>query len=141
MAAEGSELAIVYHRTAPVGKTQHLATLVYVCKCMLRVLVLQPPGNDLPACCRARYRVDKKKQVVDAALPLRRKVTLQWIGYSDTGTLYAVDSGGLVLALQRGFGFQWGPVLDTATNPRLKSRGAVHWPIGVARGQLMCVSL
>ena len=112
-AKEGSELAVVYHKTNPVRKTQNLFSML--------------------------FQVDKKKTIVDTALPLRPSKTLSWIGYSEIGVLHALDSSGLVLSLQRSFGFQWSPVLDTETHPSLRSRGATHWPISISRGRLICV--
>lgn len=105
----------MYHRAAPVGLAQNMSVRV--------------------------YRVDKKKVVVDAPLPLRQGKKLAWLGYSDNGELFALDSGGLLMSLARTFEWQWVPMLDTATNPTLKSRGATHWPIGVLHGRLTCIVL
>ena len=110
------EVAFVYHRAGPVGKSQNLAACV--------------------------YRIGKKKHVVSGVtLPLRPAATLAWLGFSDNGALHATDSRGLVMALQRSFDWQWVPVLDTATNPMLKSRGSLHWPIHVSGGRFTCVVL
>ena len=76
-------------------------------------------------------------RVSSAPLPLSEGATLDWIGFSESGTLATVDSAGLVRGCLRSCGFEWVPLLDTASVKKAKNEH--HWVVGLTDKELLAV--
>ena len=167
MAGKGSQLAIVYHRSAPSEDRQNLGFVVYNME-------------------HKSVRTHTHRVVVRGDFPLRPNCTLDWLGFSQNPAAYgsaageqeetmlmaglvgllmvcpwlnmrfaalhwnlqrqrncqyedthdarvfsvAVDSDGLVTGLllnTMGWCGEWTPLLDTARDNTVKSKGSTHW--------------
>lgn len=80
----------------------------------------------------------------EGRVPLPRKVTLSWVGFTSEGIPAIYDSTGLASILDRyrrpGNQARWVPILDSKS---LKKEGRTerHWPVGVSATHLSCVIL
>ncbi|KAJ3195603.1 WD repeat and HMG-box DNA binding-domain containing protein 1 [Irineochytrium annulatum] len=70
-------------------------------------------------------------------LPLSPGSQLDWIGFSDKECALAYDSVGVLRMLMRHCDFNWVPVFDSRTAKEGKQ--ILHWPVGVAANNLLCV--
>ena len=71
-------------------------------------------------------------------MPLSRDATLHWLGFSQAGGLSSVDSNGVVRQCMRGSGFEWVPLMHTASIKKTKQEH--HWVVGITETQLMCAA-
>lgn len=75
MAGKGSQLAIVYHRSAPSEDRQHLGFVVYNME-------------------HKSVRTHTQRVVVRGDFPLRPNCTLDWLGFSQNPAPYGSASDG-----------------------------------------------
>ncbi|XP_078498760.1 WD repeat and HMG-box DNA-binding protein 1 [Lissotriton helveticus] len=115
MAGHGEQLMIVYHRGVGFDGDQCL-------------------GVQL-------FELGKKKSQVlhGDPLPLGRKASLTWVGFSAEGTPCYVDSDGIVRMLNRGLGNTWSPVCDL--REYCKGKSDHFWVVGIHENpqQLRCI--
>ncbi len=109
MVGDASQLAVVYHDGVGLPGSQHLALMI--------------------------MNVDTGKVQHQGTLPLSRKSTLTWLGFSDDGLLVTADSNGVYRVVLSGSGYMWCPLLDTKTLPKAER----PWPIAVIGNQLLNV--
>jgi hypothetical protein len=80
----------------------------------------------------------------ESRIPLPRKTTLTWLGYTPEGAPAMYDSSGLLSVLDR---FRqpgqarWVPYVDTNLLARREGKMESYWPVGVGGGKLACVIL
>lgn len=82
----------------------------------------------------------KKSQVLHGdPLPLGRKASLTWVGFSAEGTPCYVDSEGIVRMLNRGLGNTWSPICDL--REYCKGKSDHYWVVGIHENpqQLRCI--
>lgn len=78
------------------------------------------------------------RQIVDSIVPLPRS-TLSWTGFEvETGTLFMMNSKGMLSSLMNIAGWRWVPVLDGSLK---KSVDQSFWPIAVKTDRLCYVLL
>nr|XP_039249146.1 WD repeat and HMG-box DNA-binding protein 1-like [Styela clava] len=70
-----------------------------------------------------------KKIITGDPLPISKKSSLQWIGFSAEGTPVTVDTSGVVRIMNRSFSNTWIPVSNL--NKLTKSRHDHYWVIGL----------
>lgn len=112
LAAHGDSLAVVSHGGAPVAhsKSQALHYTLY----------------NMTTCAVTS----------SGPLPLTPASTLTWLAFSEEGSLAAGDSTGVVRLRGHAFGGAWTQVFSAAVE---RKGTEVFWPVGLARGQLLCV--
>lgn len=111
VAARGSRLAVVYHRSAPAEDgTQSLEYLL--------VDTLE----------RRRLQV--------GPVALSAGALLTWLGFSDEGVLCTGDSAGVVCCLDQDFGGGWLPVWEAAAVRRSEES---YWVVGVQRDAISAI--
>lgn len=110
MAAHTDQLMIVYHASQGFNGNQCLGYM------LLEVGLGTGPNRA-------------KKIVGGDPIPLSKKSTLQWLGFSAEGTPTTVDSAGVVRMTNRGFCNSWIPVLYL--NKLTKSRYDHYWMIAL----------
>lgn len=107
---------------------------------------------DLPffasGCQNLRYTLidlDSYDIVQEGRLPLPKKTTLSWIGFSKSGAPAMYDSSGLLSLLDRSRRpgqARWSPLVDAKA--LVKKEGGnqtAYWPVGLNDKQMMCVIL
>jgi hypothetical protein len=121
LVGSGSQLAVFYNASIPLGGTVQLRMDLYV-------LVWDRPGCN-------------RCVAFDQAVPLTKGSTLQWAGIEadESQCVCIVDSYGMVSMLMKPLGWQWMPVLDV--NRVKKDPSHVWWPIGVRKDKLSYVQL
>ena len=126
VAGHGALAAVAYHRAAPSGWAQHLAVDVFLYKGAA-------DGTAGPT-----GPVAQPRRVLTVDLPLRPHTTLAWLSFSSRGQLLALDSDGVMFALQAGLGPLWTPVMDTRALGAHggavdggRRRGDWFWPVCV----------
>ena len=80
----------------------------------------------------------------EGRVPLPRRVTLTWIGFTEDGAPAIFDSTALLSVLdrfRRPNQARWVPVLDSSLLGRKQGRVENYWPVGVTNTQLACVIL
>lgn len=80
----------------------------------------------------------------EGRVPLPRKITLRWLGFTADGIPAMYDSSGLLSILhrhRRPGQARWVPLLDTATLARKEGKQESYWPVGVTTKHLTCVIL
>lgn len=88
LAASGNSVAVVYRRRLPLPSTQELEVMV------LNVSQVRTPNiEQLP--------------FSPTTLPVSNNSTLEWVGFSDQGTLATLDSHGAVRLLKNGLACGW----------------------------------
>ena len=104
--------------------------------------------SRLPAGCQnLRYTLidlNSFELVQEGRIPLPRKVTLTWVGFTAEGSPAIYDSTGLLSILdrfRRHSQARWVPVLDSNMLARKQGRSEAYWPVGVTSTQLTCVIL
>ena len=82
--------------------------------------------------------------VQEGRVPLPRKTTLAWIGFTSDGAPAIYDSTGLLSVLdrfRRPGQARWVPILDSATLTRREGKTETYWPVGVTATHFTCVIL
>jgi chromosome transmission fidelity protein 4 len=97
-------------------------------------------------CQNLRYSImdfDTFEIVQEGRIPLPRKVTLTWLGFTAEGAPAMYDSSGLLSILDRYRRFgqaRWVPLLDSRTLQK-EGRQENYWPVGVTDSHFTCVIL
>lgn len=81
--------------------------------------------------------------VQEGRVPLPKKVTLTWLGFTAEGAPAMYDSSGLLSILDRYRRFgqaRWVPLLDSRTLQK-EGRQESYWPVGVTDSHFTCVIL
>ncbi|KAJ8309582.1 hypothetical protein KUTeg_014456 [Tegillarca granosa] len=115
MAAHSNQLLVVYHRGTGIPGDQCLGVIL-------------------------QYVDGSKRSVLNMdSLPLSRKSSLSWLGFSAEGTPFYMDSAGVVRMLNRKFGNNWVQVANTKSHAKGKSDH--YWIVGVHENpqQLRCI--
>eukprot|EP00112_Aurelia_sp_Birch-Aquarium-sp1_P022414 Seg631.2 transcript_id=Seg631.2/GoldUCD/mRNA.D3Y31 product="WD repeat and HMG-box DNA-binding protein 1" protein_id=Seg631.2/GoldUCD/D3Y31 len=99
-----------------------------------QIMIVYHQGTGLPDCqCLGMRLIEigktQWKTTVEHQLPLSKKATLIWIGFSLEETPFMVDSRGNLRMLQRSFGNTWIPVLNLKSQTKTKSDN--YWIIGI----------
>ncbi|KAJ9120184.1 hypothetical protein QFC22_003083 [Naganishia vaughanmartiniae] len=105
-------------------------------------------GTSLDGCQNLRYTLMDLEHydiVQEGRMPLPKRTSLTWIGFTTYGSPVMYDSHGLLSVLDRarrpGQG-RWMPLLDTtAFSRRKEGRSERYWPVGVSEDKLMCIIL
>lgn len=88
--------------------------------------------------------LDTYELIQEGRVPLPRKVTLSWLGFTAEGSPAIYDSTGLLSVLdrfRRPGQARWVPILDSNTLARKQGRTENYWPVGVSAAQFACVIL
>ncbi|KAJ8308558.1 hypothetical protein KUTeg_013432 [Tegillarca granosa] len=115
MAAHSNQLLVVYHRGTGIPGDQCLGVIL-------------------------QYVDGSKRNLLNMdSLPLSRKSSLSWLGFSAEGTPFYMDSAGVVRMLNRKFGNNWVQVANTKSHAKGKSDH--YWIVGVHENpqQLRCI--
>eukprot|EP00794_Sanderia_malayensis_P017651 gene17651-19406_t len=118
--------------------------VVSMAMCDTQLLIVYHQGTGLPECqcLGARlFEINSRRwnSLTEHQLPLSKKSTLSWLGFSAEQTPVAVDSNGVVRMLQRSFGNTWIPVLNLKNQTKTKSDR--YWVIGVTENppEIRCI--
>ncbi|OCF45863.1 chromosome transmission fidelity protein 4 [Kwoniella heveanensis CBS 569] len=110
------------------------------------IIVHREGGTSLDGCQNLRYSLmdlDSFEILQEGRVPLPKKVTLTWLGFTSDGVPAIYDSAGLLSVLdryrQRGQA-RWVPLLDTVSLRR-EGRQENYWPVGVTTTHFSCVIL
>ncbi|KAK8847432.1 hypothetical protein IAR55_005290 [Kwoniella newhampshirensis] len=110
------------------------------------IVVHREGGTSLDGCQNLRYTLmdlDTFEILQEGRVPLPKKVTLTWIGFTSDGAPAIYDSAGLLSTLdrhRRPGQARWVPLLDTASLRR-EGRQEIYWPVGVTATHFNCVML
>lgn len=111
------------------------------------LIVHREGGTSLDGCQNLRFsaiNMETFDVIQEGRLPLPKKTTLSWIGFSAANVPVMYDSTGLLSCLDRskrsGQG-RWVPLLDTNLLARKENKSEFYWPVGVSDTQMMCVIL
>jgi hypothetical protein len=80
----------------------------------------------------------------EGRIPLPKKTTLVWIGFTSDGAPAMYDSAGLLSVLdrfRRPGQARWVPLLDSTTLTRREGKQESYWPVGVTSSHFTCVIL
>ncbi|XP_055956796.1 WD repeat and HMG-box DNA-binding protein 1 [Patella vulgata] len=115
MAAKNNKLILVYHRGMGIPGEQLLGVSLLTVGSRKRTIF-----NDIP-------------------LPISPKTTLTWIGFSEEGTPFSVDSSGILRMLNKGLGFQWSQVANT--KDQAKGKSDHYWIVSLHENpqQIRCI--
>ncbi|BFZ07135.1 hypothetical protein BsWGS_10174 [Bradybaena similaris] len=116
LASQGNKLLAVYHKGMGVPGDQYMG-----------VSVMRVKGNT------------RSMIVSGDTLPLSPASKLAWIGFSEEGTPFFMDSLGIVRMLNQQFGSTWTPVLNTRQH--VKGKSDHYWLVNVSerQQQIRCV--
>ncbi|WVQ98084.1 hypothetical protein IAU59_005206 [Kwoniella sp. CBS 9459] len=110
------------------------------------IIVHREGGTSLDGCQNLRYSLmdlDSFEILQEGRVPLPKKVTLTWLGFTSDGVPAIYDSAGLLSVLdryrQRGQA-RWVPLLDTVSLRR-EGRQENYWPVGATSTHFSCVIL
>jgi hypothetical protein len=138
MVGQGALLAVAYHAAEPSGHRQRLAVSVFK--------ISYTTAAGYASASALLHSLALPQKLVTVPLPLRRDVTVQWLGFAANGMLTMVDTLGCLHALVPGMNWQWSPMLETkpiaeaggpaamATEGSSKSQHDAkdfYWPVGV----------
>ncbi|WVR04655.1 hypothetical protein IAU60_001666 [Kwoniella sp. DSM 27419] len=110
------------------------------------VIVHREGGTSLDGCQNLRYTLmdlESFEILQEGRVPLPRKVTLVWLGFTSDGVPAIFDSDGLLSILdryRRPGQARWVPLLDTASLRR-EGRKEAYWPVGVSSTHFSCIVL
>ena len=79
----------------------------------------------------------------EGSIPLPKKTTLTWVGFSSDGTPAMYDSTGLLSVLdkhRKSGQARWVPVLDSVSLKK-EGRSDSYWPVGVTEARMACIIL
>ncbi|OWZ76111.1 chromosome transmission fidelity protein 4 [Cryptococcus neoformans Tu401-1] len=112
-----------------------------------RVLIAhREGGTSLDGCQNLRYTLldlESYDIVQEGKIPLPKKTTLTWLGFTSDGAPAMFDTSGLLSILdrhRRPNQARWVPLLDTASLVR-DGKKEGYWPVGVSATHLSCVLL
>lgn len=121
MCGYSDKLAVVYHKSMPFNNTQQLQCIVYDIR-----------QNDIIS--NNRYHCSV---IYDSQLPISPYGKLEWLDFSNTGTLLSYDSFGILRGLCSSYDNQWLVLLYTDIYK--KSKNDYYWPIGCIDDKLMVI--
>ncbi|WVQ83266.1 hypothetical protein IAT38_005405 [Cryptococcus sp. DSM 104549] len=110
------------------------------------IIVHREGGTSLDGCQNLRYSLvdlDTYDICQEGRVPLPKKTTLTWVGFTSEGAPAMFDSTGLLSVLDRHLRpnqARWVPLLDT-TALRKEGRKETYWPVGVTATHFACVLL
>lgn len=105
------------------------------------LVVHREGGTSLDGCQNLRYSLldlETYDMVQEGRVPLPRKTTLSWIGFTDLGCPALYDSSGVLSVLdryRRPGQARWVPLFDAA------GRKEKYWPVGVSESSLHAIIL
>ncbi|ORY30355.1 hypothetical protein BCR39DRAFT_529347 [Naematelia encephala] len=111
------------------------------------IVVHREGGTSLDGCQNLRYTLidlDTFELIQEGRIPLPKRVTLTWIGFTSDGTPAIFDSTGLLSVLDRYRRLgqaRWVPLLDSSLLPRREGKQENYWPVGVTSSHFSCVIL
>ena len=76
-------------------------------------------------------------KIASTPCPLSEGASLDWVGFSEAGTLCTVDTAGIVRGCLRSYSYEWVPLLDC--NMVKKAKNEHHWIVGLTDKELICV--
>ncbi|CAI2383333.1 unnamed protein product [Moneuplotes crassus] len=77
--------------------------------------------------------------IVETEVPVTPGATLQWMNFSEEGSLYTYDTDGIMRNLSFSHGNNWIPVLDV--KQRYDIEPSKFWIIGISEGEISCCVL
>ncbi|WWC59498.1 uncharacterized protein I303_102054 [Kwoniella dejecticola CBS 10117] len=110
------------------------------------IVVHREGGTSLDGCQNLRYSLmdlETFEILQEGRVPLPKKVTLKWLGFTSDGVPAMYDSAGLLSTLdryRRPGQARWIPLLDT-TSLRKEGRQESYWPVGVTSSHFSCIIL
>ncbi|KAK9837086.1 hypothetical protein WJX81_001820 [Elliptochloris bilobata] len=96
-----------------------------------------PAGDGSQALEYTLYEFAPLTQAASGRVPLGTGAALAWLGFGEAGELAAYDTAAVLRMRSGDAGNLWVPVFDGAACGK---PGEVYWPVGVAGGELVCVS-
>lgn len=105
------------------------------------LVVHREGGTSLDGCQNLRYSLldlETYDMVQEGRIPLPRKTTLSWVGFTDLGAPVVYDSSGVLSVLdryRRPGQARWVPLFDAA------GRKEKYWPVGVSETSLHAIIL
>ncbi|EIW71228.1 hypothetical protein TREMEDRAFT_28047 [Tremella mesenterica DSM 1558] len=110
------------------------------------IVIHREGGTSLDGCQNLRYTLmdlNNFEIIQEGRVPLPKKTTLTWIGFTSNDAPTMFDSTGLLSVLdrfRRPGQARWVPLLDT-TLLRKEGRKESYWPVGVSATHMSCVIL
>nr|XP_031860604.1 uncharacterized protein CI109_003935 [Kwoniella shandongensis]KAA5527676.1 hypothetical protein CI109_003935 [Kwoniella shandongensis] len=110
------------------------------------IVVHREGGTSLDGCQNLRYSLmdlETFEILQEGRVPLPKKVTLTWLGFTTDGAPAIFDSAGLLSTLdrhRRPGQARWVPLLDTPSLRR-EGRQENYWPVGVTATHFNCIVL
>nr|XP_019008454.1 chromosome transmission fidelity protein 4 [Kwoniella pini CBS 10737]OCF47235.1 chromosome transmission fidelity protein 4 [Kwoniella pini CBS 10737] len=110
------------------------------------IVVHREGGTSLDGCQNLRYslmELDTFEILQEGRVPLPKKVTLKWLGFTSDGVPAIYDSAGLLSTLdryRRPGQARWIPLLDTVSL-RKEGKQEGYWPVGVTSTHFSCIIL
>ncbi|WRT64744.1 uncharacterized protein IL334_001678 [Kwoniella shivajii] len=110
------------------------------------IVVHREGGTSLDGCQNLRYSLmdlDTFEILQEGRVPLPKKVTLKWLGFTSEGVPAIYDSAGLLSVLdrhRRPGQARWIPLLDTLSL-RKEGKQENYWPVGMTATHFSCVIL
>ncbi|WWC86877.1 uncharacterized protein L201_001756 [Kwoniella dendrophila CBS 6074] len=110
------------------------------------IVVHREGGTSLDGCQNLRYSLldlDIFEILQEGRVPLPKKVTLRWLGFTSDSVPAVYDSAGLLSTLdryRRPGQARWIPLLDTTSLQR-EGRQENYWPVGVTSTHFSCIIL
>jgi len=112
------------------------------------IIVHREGGTSLDGCQNLRYTLMDLEEfdiLQEGRVPLPKKTTLKWCGFTSDGAPAIYDSAGLLSVLdrfRRPGQARWVPLFDGAAAAGIKpNKRESYWPVGVSRTYLSCVLL
>ncbi|KAK4685805.1 chromosome transmission fidelity protein 4, partial [Tremellales sp. Uapishka_1] len=111
------------------------------------LIVHREGGTSLDGCQNLRYSLmdlETFDLLQEGRVPLPKKTTLVWIGFTADGAPAMYDSAGLLSVLdrfRRPGQARWVPLLDSKSLPRKEGKQETYWPVGVTSTHFTCVIL
>nr|ODN89447.1 chromosome transmission fidelity protein 4 [Cryptococcus depauperatus CBS 7841] len=112
----------------------------------LAIIVHREGGTSLDGCQNLRYNLIDLEDfdiIQQGKIPVPKKTTLTWVGFTGDGAPAIYDSTGLVSVLDRYKSIhqaRWVPLLDTTLLAK-DGRKETYWPIGVSSTSFSCIVL
>jgi chromosome transmission fidelity protein 4 len=112
------------------------------------LIVHREGGTSLDGCQNLRYTLldlDEFDILQEGRIPLPKKATIRWCGFTSDGAPVMYDSAGLLSVLdryRRPGQARWVPLFDGTAAAAVKTgKREGYWPVGVSRTHMSCVLL
>ncbi|ORX33917.1 hypothetical protein BD324DRAFT_584077 [Kockovaella imperatae] len=111
------------------------------------LIVHREGGTSLDGCQNLRYSLmslDDFELLQEGRMPLPKRSTLSWIGFTSDGVPAMADSTGLISVLDRSKSpsqARWVPLLDSKAMAQKEGRTETYWPVGLTETTFACVVL